>query len=862
MRSVFTIAAAVVLAVASVVVSHAEDRPWLVVNEDNDHYFYRPASQMNESALRRYIDEMADGGAVTHLFMCPCGQPANYDSKVWDPVWKNLDCPDHYGHTNNNPWAVNAKRLHDAGIEPYAIWIDQCRRRGISPWISMRMNDVHYPNIPNYFRFTSFWRGHPDLLNDPSAAANPTGYWYRCAYNYAKREVRSYHLAMVRELLERYDADGLELDWIRCKQHFPVGAERENAPVLTEFLRTVRTLADRVGASRGRRVQLACRVPSQPQAAELLGMDVEAWAREGLVDVLIPCSQHFSADLTLPYAGWKRRIEAVNGKVRVIPGTDIFTSCNGAAYVQASPEQFRGWADCMMRGGARDFYVFNAPYLWPERRRELYRRGFGDLVAEPRRYPMSFVDCIPVHTMKSGCQLPVDMKVDRRLTLFVGTVPSRGKAELELAFDGEIKKGPKVTVNGTPLASGGRVPSRLGRFGVLKNPAKGPASSTHQAKSAWAYSVPLTSLKSGRNDLTVSALDGTTSRIVWCEARVVPDLSPTVDTNVPGMRKQVLSRPDGEFSFLHDNAIVEHRGKLYVAWYNCPVGEMKGRSVIRGLVSEDKGTSWSGVKTWIEDPTGKWLYVPPAWGSDGTNLVMFVTRMTGPDRVHDCEVFKLNESDGVFGSIGLMGRPFLPNTSAIRLSSGRWIIGGRRSDKPGELPVVPAVAISAARELEGPWRVVDIGGKLLPDSTPYIFPETALRVTGHVVEAYVRGVDSSLGMVRYRSVDDGEHWQDPDPLPFPLSAVKSAAGTLPDGRRFLVANPMLGGRGSLVLYLGGRDTDGYEKAVLLAQGPDSELDAQPEWSYPSACVQGDLLHVVYTSGKRASVLCTIPWKTK
>lgn len=121
MRSVFTIAAAVVLAVASVVVSHAEDRPWLVVNEDNDHYFYRPASQMNESALRRYIDEMADGGAVTHLFMCPCGQPANYDSKVWDPVWKNLDCPDHYGHTNNNPWAVNAKRLHDAGIEPYAI---------------------------------------------------------------------------------------------------------------------------------------------------------------------------------------------------------------------------------------------------------------------------------------------------------------------------------------------------------------------------------------------------------------------------------------------------------------------------------------------------------------------------------------------------------------------------------------------------------------------------------------------------------------------------------------------------------------------------------------------------------------------
>ena len=94
-------------------------KPMLVINEDNDHYFKLDASLMTESALKDYAYDIFRG-PVTHFFMCPQGQRASYASKVWEPIWAGLDEPDRDGKTNNI-WCVNAKKLHDAGINPYNV---------------------------------------------------------------------------------------------------------------------------------------------------------------------------------------------------------------------------------------------------------------------------------------------------------------------------------------------------------------------------------------------------------------------------------------------------------------------------------------------------------------------------------------------------------------------------------------------------------------------------------------------------------------------------------------------------------------------------------------------------------------------
>ncbi len=59
-------------------------------------------------------------------------------------------------------------------------------------------------------------------------------------FNYAKVEVREHYLKLAVEVLERYDVDGLELDWIRSIPVFNDDEIERGREILTDFVRTVR----------------------------------------------------------------------------------------------------------------------------------------------------------------------------------------------------------------------------------------------------------------------------------------------------------------------------------------------------------------------------------------------------------------------------------------------------------------------------------------------------------------------------------------------------------------------------------------------------------------------------------------------
>ena len=370
------------LAVAFVCVAAlAAERPWLVVNEDNDHYFKQDASLMTEAGLVAYVDGIAQGH-VTHFFMCVNGQRTSYASKTWEPIWTNLDTdralqPTGPNHTRD-VWAVNAKRLFDAGIDPYAVWTRRCREKGVSPWISMRMNDVHFSEITNFFRNTTFCRTRRDLWRVPDA---PDGdeTWAKYALDYAHPEVREYNLAQFREIAERWDADGVEFDWMRFGEHLKPGREVEDAHFLTEFMRAARRIADEVSAKRGRKLQIAVRVPRSPELAMRTGFRVDDWVKEGLVDLVIGHS-FLNADFDLPVDAWQKFLAERDPKVRFLPGIDIVAKPADRKLktkpVYMTMAHYRGIADNFYRRGARGLYLFNAPYL-PKVFAEICREGLA-----------------------------------------------------------------------------------------------------------------------------------------------------------------------------------------------------------------------------------------------------------------------------------------------------------------------------------------------------------------------------------------------------------------------------------------------------------------------------------------------------
>ena len=359
----------------------AAERPVFILNEDNDHYFKKDAKEMTREALEAYVDNFARGH-VTHFFMCPSGQRASFDSKTVEPIWMGI------GETaetttataadgTHDRWALNAKILFDAGIDPYEVWTRRCREKGVSPWFTIRMNDVHGmgfgPNARAQFRTTNFHRNRRDLWRNPDATEKDS-LWRDGQLDYAKREVREYMLRHILEVANRWDMDGIELDWMRFGYHLAQGRERVDAHYITEFVRAIRGHLDEIGKSRGKRIKLGCRVPRDPWSAQTVGLFVEDWLKDGSLDLLVPHS-FLTTDFELPVDKWLKLVADSNSSVRVVPGIDQLARDNGTR-VNMTPELYRGCIEKFYARGATGIYFFNLPYL-TETANVLYAEGIA-----------------------------------------------------------------------------------------------------------------------------------------------------------------------------------------------------------------------------------------------------------------------------------------------------------------------------------------------------------------------------------------------------------------------------------------------------------------------------------------------------
>jgi hypothetical protein len=103
----------------------------------------------------------------------------------------------------------------------------------------MRMNDLHDVTNEKSYMHSTFWLQHRDYWRVPNSSS---GSWTERALDYGVPEVREHAMAFIGELLERYDPDGIELDWMRFGWHFKPGQADQGSAILTEFMRAARHL--------------------------------------------------------------------------------------------------------------------------------------------------------------------------------------------------------------------------------------------------------------------------------------------------------------------------------------------------------------------------------------------------------------------------------------------------------------------------------------------------------------------------------------------------------------------------------------------------------------------------------------------
>ncbi len=155
-------------------------------------------------------------------------------------------------------------------------------------WVQ-RMDDTH--DASNPILFPDFKRKHPETLFGTPENPPKHGKW--SGVDYAHPAVRDLAYGIVAEVAENYDVDGIELDFWRHPVFFKRSAQgkalrEEDRAMMTDVIRRMRFKLDEVGRARGKHLLLNIKYPDSVGYCYKIGLDLEQWLKEGLVDVLVP----------------------------------------------------------------------------------------------------------------------------------------------------------------------------------------------------------------------------------------------------------------------------------------------------------------------------------------------------------------------------------------------------------------------------------------------------------------------------------------------------------------------------------------------------------------------------------------------
>jgi hypothetical protein len=475
----------------------------LYYNQDDTDFFWSSQIAPGKAGetLDRFVDGIASAG-VTKFLCCVNARRTNYRSQVWDAYWDGYDPagPDDQPFLAPIPRSDvaayrkgigNMLAVYQQGVDYPARVIQRCRHDKMSPWITLRMNDCHENNIPAHPFHGSFWVKNPQLRRK-----NCSGYFATCL-DYANPEVRAFYMSLVAEALDRYDPDGLELDFMREPYVFSADKEREGAPILTGWMREVRKRVGDAAARRGHPIRLSVRMPSRPEVALAMGLDAVTWAKEGLIDVLVTTPRWATLEFDLPISQWRQALG--NSKVALLGGLEVlYRPVPGGPASTVSPALAIGAATSVFSQGADAVYLFNYfPGTFPPPAYQETLQAMASLKSVqklPRRVGVTYCD-ITAPGERYLPPLPATGK-DATFRIRLGPVPDRHwLCDVVLGVaptPGGVGSALSIRVNGTPCQFFSEEPAkgelRLISFRVPASALKG--TEVHEVKVASESQAP------------------------------------------------------------------------------------------------------------------------------------------------------------------------------------------------------------------------------------------------------------------------------------------------------------------------------------------------------------------------------------
>ena len=187
------------------------------------------------------------------------GELADYK---WPDTYRSVAT---YGNVNVVTW------LAEHGHDIIQLQLDFARKHGIEFFAEFRFNDTHdywdNPVEPCPF-YPRFKREHPEFIMGSYENQPPYAYW--SSYDFTHKEIRDRFVALVTEVAEKYDLDGIFIDFFRWLGIFKSvawggTASAEEVEMLSDMFRRIRAATEAAGRRRGRPILLAVRCADSPE---------------------------------------------------------------------------------------------------------------------------------------------------------------------------------------------------------------------------------------------------------------------------------------------------------------------------------------------------------------------------------------------------------------------------------------------------------------------------------------------------------------------------------------------------------------------------------------------------------------------
>lgn len=205
--------------------------------------------------------------------------------------------------------------------DPIGFIMERIRAAGFKLWISYRMNDCHGSHEPTFCGRSEnlYYKAKHEggFIGDHVA-----GRYYGECLDYSKDFVRETMLAFIRDTALKYESYGLELDFLREIFCFDYEKTPNCREIMTGFMREVKKIALEAEKKWGHPMKILVRLVRDIKNNYIFGFDVAQWIKEGLVDVISPCSRWDDTDSDMPIAEWKKLTEGTS--VEIVAGLEFY----------------------------------------------------------------------------------------------------------------------------------------------------------------------------------------------------------------------------------------------------------------------------------------------------------------------------------------------------------------------------------------------------------------------------------------------------------------------------------------------------------------------------------------------------------